>query len=846
MTDIKSITAGKSGNLASLCKPLLVEQHQRLASKNSFDLDLIDDLRSFIKVKCNIEKDYAQALIKLISHHQKKYPQFAAETDSDVKSVYSAWKSYLDDVDQVSKARLTEFDQISKSCDQLKEIRSHKSNIAKKQIDHHLKKMQDEVNQTVVELDKHRKFYLEEEHVAKKARDTEEKLMKRKGGIFSKFTDLQGKKEKSSAQREATEIESTHARNEYILSLASANAHLNHFFTLDVPSLLKTMDDEALDKCRDLALEAEITKWMSCFSKECRNLSRLSAQLVKCLNLHDQGHKTVEVRGVGQVNLESQIDEIKQQIRKCDVSKSKAYSRLNAVRESGMTVEDLDALETTINQEMKQQLNSLGIETGDTALSRTPSLRSTKIGEDGRASAAENKSFSDNDNENPTPEPDNYMNQSHDYDDDSDERDLSTPALNNGNNGQQYDNTAQDWGAGGWEETPAWQETPAAEPSYQAEEQPVQEQAYETSESYATETGYNNNQELNSYDQAQNNELTSSYDTQEPAIDHTESYFQHVNVGTDLVGKLCRALYAYAAQNEDDLELLENDEVTVTSATDADWVTAQNSQGETGFVPAAYLEVIGEAPSVQEFTNYSNDAAVGEMEPVAPQIPEILETQCMQAEDDYVRALYDYEATSGEEISFAEGELIKIVERSEDGWWTGEKDNGVRGHFPSMLVGELDGHEEEEEVSEEEEEEAEVDEYNGGCESSLPPNLPVAAPPSQHLWSKRKSSSKQLKSLSRALKMYLKSQLSDECDDIGPPGDAPEAPAELPPPPEDLPPPTLEDVQSPVDVPPPPPEDELTSDAAAAEAMPTEVVAGAERKDSQPLPPSDEELQLMM
>ena len=82
---VKSMTAGKSGNLTSQTKAILSEQHQRLAAKNGYDLDLADDLRTFFKVKCNIEKDYAQALIKLISHHQKKYPQFAAETDSDVK-----------------------------------------------------------------------------------------------------------------------------------------------------------------------------------------------------------------------------------------------------------------------------------------------------------------------------------------------------------------------------------------------------------------------------------------------------------------------------------------------------------------------------------------------------------------------------------------------------------------------------------------------------------------------------------------------------------------------------------------------------------------------------------------
>lgn len=53
---------------------------------------------------------------------------------------------------------------------------------------------------------------------------------------------------------------------------------------------------------------------------------------------------------------------------------------------------------------------------------------------------------------------------------------------------------------------------------------------------------------------------------------------------------------------------------------------------------------------------------------------------------------------------FFKGEFIKIISKSDDGWWTGEK-NGVKGHFPSMLVAGLN-----EEVHEEEEEEAEASE----------------------------------------------------------------------------------------------------------------------------------------
>ena len=62
------------------------------------------------------------------------------------------------------------------------------------------------------------------------------------------------------------------------------------------------------------------------------------------------------------------------------------------------------------------------------------------------------------------------------------------------------------------------------------------------------------------------------------------------------------------------------------------------------------------------------------------------------AEGDWARALYDYDATCEEELSFQEGQIIKIVRRDEngidDGWWEGELGDKV-GVFPSLVVEEL-------------------------------------------------------------------------------------------------------------------------------------------------------------
>jgi len=80
----------KPGALVSVAKSLLSEQNSRLALKHNTDLDLLDDLRMYLKTRSSIEKDYAQALAKLSGNTSKRSSSllaFAAAEDeiSDIK-----------------------------------------------------------------------------------------------------------------------------------------------------------------------------------------------------------------------------------------------------------------------------------------------------------------------------------------------------------------------------------------------------------------------------------------------------------------------------------------------------------------------------------------------------------------------------------------------------------------------------------------------------------------------------------------------------------------------------------------------------------------------------------------
>lgn len=342
----------------------------------------------------------------------------------------------------------------------------------------------------------------------------------------------------------------------------------------------------------DLALVHDIAKWLSCFSKECRNINRLANQLVKCQNLQTSGHKTVEVRGVGQVNLEAQIDEVRQQIRKCDLSKSKAYARLMAIKESGLQVENLDELEARIKTEMKTV--SLDVDSSNQPLSRTPSMKSANVsdkGDDGRASGMD-KSCSEDDNH--TPEPEQYVRDN--YEDDSEDRETPAPSYNAASNQGGWAEGTWDDPSQGWGSAPV-QVARVPEPAKTT----VPEVTYNPPESQEFEERQEPQQEWNQ-EQA-NQEMEEEYQT--PLTD-----------GTQMDGKICRALYAYQAQNSDELDLTEEEVVTIIAATDVDWVTAQNSEGQTGFVPAAYLEIVGDAPPPAEFDEVSTNETAYEAEPV--------------------------------------------------------------------------------------------------------------------------------------------------------------------------------------------------------------------------------------
>lgn len=198
------------------------------------------------------------------------------------------------------------------------------------------------------------------------------------------------------------------------------------------------------------------------------------------------------------------------------------------------------------------------------------------------------------------------------------------------------------------------------------------------------------------------------------AMDERSSSQNATNNQTEPIFK-CTALYSYTAQNPDELTIVENEQLEVVGEGDGDgWLRARNYRGEEGYVPHNYLDVerdtvvSNDATSSQQLTTQisfsSVDYTVDNDEQDAYQdsvqspdqvsvISAPVHSNKVKSSQQYCIALYDYDATAEDELTFEEGQIIKIITMSahgvDDGWWEGELD-GKTGNFPSLVVEECD------------------------------------------------------------------------------------------------------------------------------------------------------------
>ncbi|XP_017563244.1 F-BAR and double SH3 domains protein 2 [Pygocentrus nattereri] len=226
------------------------EQLSRLHVKHQTDCDLLEDLRTYSQKKAVIEKDYAQALQKLASQYLKRdWPgvQGTPEEQKDYRNVCTVWRAYLEGVVKVTQSRISGCDSYrSQVSEPIKTVRAHKEQQLKKCIEQ-LTRVQAELQDTVKDLTKSRKKYQEAEQMAQAVREKADMEAKSKLSLFQSRSSLKRASVKLKAKRNECNSKATHARNEYLLTLAATNAHQGRYYGTDLISCIKILDGSVYD-----------------------------------------------------------------------------------------------------------------------------------------------------------------------------------------------------------------------------------------------------------------------------------------------------------------------------------------------------------------------------------------------------------------------------------------------------------------------------------------------------------------------------------------------------------------------------------------------------------------------
>ncbi|XP_037506079.1 protein nervous wreck isoform X2 [Rhipicephalus sanguineus] len=729
------------------------EQITKLQTKHQQDVELLEDLRNFTKIRATVEKEYGNALLKLATTYLQKKPppgiEIKSEDSQEKKTVYGVWRMLLDETEKIAKARLAAAEVFSQQISEnAKNVRANKLHVAKKCFDN-LRRIQDEVQQCVQEVDKTKKLYFEEEHMAHEARDkahdAEEKLKKKKGRIFQSITSLQKNSQKFSSRREACDIQSTKARNDYILSLVAANAHQSRFYETDLPDILQSLDCDVSEKVKDyiqLMSRTELLTVAACnssFSRILEDANHITRQYtVECFLQENQVlGKPIKYEfdpcdndQVRTICTEHHADiclgkEAKKwasaYMKECRTLRdaNKELNRLlGQIAKGEKTMESSTGEQEDVEQKLEDIRNSIRkAETSKLkAEARLEALREGGVNVDEflnsldidslqiddlsrKGSTASRGSRKSSRSDLNYEEPNEAAYYEGDFEGGSCSETSGAPAPMSV--ASEVDEAAQVMAASSAQGSTLYDQDPTAV---------IWDDEPEVSAS-AIDVG---NLEAACEPPATEEEVEESLrpaEEREPSLQ---------------VAIKCFALFSYEAANPDELSFVEQEEMEIVSEGDGDgWIKARNYKGEEGYIPQNYVEIVESQPAGASGESFSSvdyrvetsdevdgegsataaadsesaqEPASGEPPPEAPEpivppadFPNTLAPPGeVHLSTTYCRAIYDYEPTCDDELGFEEGQVIRIVrtvvhDGVDDGWWEGELD-GRTGIFPSLMV----------------------------------------------------------------------------------------------------------------------------------------------------------------
>lgn len=671
-------------------KTTLAEQTAKLQSKHESEQDLLEDIRNYAKQRASVEKDYAQSVLKITSqllsklNGSVKIQQSTGNDDSscnteqtddeDLRTPKGLWKKILLETEIMANTRLKISQTLQNDVvDSIKNLKIERASTLKK-CTALAEKLQEEVTVSTSDLVKAQKTYTELQKLTNQARqtatDAQEKLSSGKVSILSSKAKLEKNVSKSHERKDASEKRSTTARNDYLLNLAAINAHQRKYYSQDLPDLIASQDGKIYEDLKNYfsivtAIEKdaahEFTNSMSNLEGYISLLER--AYVIMCF-LQEHAIFT-----------------------KCE-----PYEFIGVVGDEISKITDEFGAGLTLNKEARKWTLRLARE--QKAIStKTKKLKGLKA-----------MSLVD----------------------------MNLNALNDGTGSDTAKTTEQSIEVLAEEIRHLEVLKAKAEGRVEAlklagvnVDEWLQQGAVSEPEDEENDTCLNSNQVID------DDFMDDEWDDSAPNY-HYDNYSDDglsVSSSAEPKNNTTQAvvLYPFEATSQEELTINVGEELELLETENDGWCRTRNKLGEVGFVPETYLEVkysmtSDDADSLSRLSSHASSSCISEIQleynsatslniqdaDVTPTplsmgyhgvqtsiTPSAMDCQKPDPHANiicYARAIYDYDAIEEEELSFQEGEVIKIVSKivdDDDGWWEGIV-NGRNGVFPCLLVEEME------------------------------------------------------------------------------------------------------------------------------------------------------------
>ncbi|XP_028372254.1 F-BAR and double SH3 domains protein 2 isoform X1 [Phyllostomus discolor] len=613
-------------------KNIQVEQMTKLQAKHQAECDLLEDMRTFSQKKAAIEKEYAQGIQKLASQYLKRdWPGIKAEDRNDYRSMYPVWKSFLEGTMQVAQSRINMCENYKNFISEpARTVRSLKEQQLKRCMDQ-LTKIQTELQETVKDLAKGKKKYFETEQMAQAVREKADIEAKSKLSLFQSRISLQKASVKLKARRTECNSKATHARNDYLLTLAAANAHQDRYYQTDLVNIMKALDGNVYDHLKDYLVAFSRTELETCQAVQntFQFLLETSSKVVRDYNLQlflqenavfhrPQPFQFQPCDSDTSRQLESETGTTEEHSLNKEARKwaTRVAREHKTIVHQQRVLDDLECHGVAVSEQSRAELEQKIDEAKENirkaeiiklkAEARLDLLKQIGVSVDTWLKSAMNQVMEELENE-------------------------------------------------------RWARLPAV----------------------------TNNGTLHSLNAETEREEGEEFEDNMDVFDDSSSSPSGTLRNYPLT---CKVVYSYKASQPDELTIEEHEVLEVIEDGDMeDWVKARNKVGQVGYVPEKYLQFPASSSllsMLQSLAALDSRSHTSSNSTEAELVSGSLNGDTSVC---FVKALYDYEGQTDDELSFPEGAIIRILNKEnqdDDGFWEGEF-NGRVGVFPSVLVEEL-------------------------------------------------------------------------------------------------------------------------------------------------------------